>query len=92
MPIICIFKSTVNIHNFDKGFGIEIYAEPIFRHHCDDSEGNGMLSYIIYFVQKGDTLWNIAKRYKTTVEDILNDNDIPDPDNINVGQKIRLVK
>ena len=49
-------------------------------------------SYIIYFVQKGDTLWNIAKRYKTTVEDILNDNDIPDPDNINVGQKIRLVK
>ena len=64
----------------------------IEKTHCDDSEGNGMLSYIIYFVQKGDTLWNIAKRYKTTVEDILNDNDIPDPDNINVGQKIRLVK
>lgn len=52
---------------------------------------NGMQSYIIYFVQPGDTLWNIAKRYKTTIDEIVANNGITDPDKLNVGQKIRLI-
>ena len=50
----------------------------------------GMQSYIIYFVQPGDTLWNIAKRYKTTVDDIVAASGITNPDKLRVGQKIRL--
>ena len=49
-----------------------------------------MQSYIIYFVQPGDTLWNIAKRYKTTVDDIVAASGITNPDKLRVGQKIRL--
>lgn len=53
-------------------------------------QSGGMQSYIIYFVQPGDTLWNIAKRYKTTVDDIVATSGITNPDKLRVGQKIRL--
>lgn len=51
-----------------------------------------MPSIVIYFVQNGDTLWNIAKRYRTTVEDIVDINDI-DPDNMLMpNQKLLIPK
>lgn len=43
----------------------------------------------IYFAQKGDSLWKIAKKYKTTVDDIKKCNNLTD-DNLNVGQQIRI--
>lgn len=45
-------------------------------------------SITIYVVQKGDTLWTIAKRYYTTIEDLVKVNDIKDPNVIKVGDKI----
>ena len=47
---------------------------------------------IIYMVQPGDTLWKIAKRYRTTVEDILSINEIENPDLIYPGQKLLIIK
>lgn len=44
-------------------------------------------SMIIYLVKTGDTLWNIAKKYKTTVESIMKINGL-ESDNINVGDKL----
>lgn len=47
----------------------------------------------IYIVKQGDTLWDIAKKYKTSVEKILKTNeDILDSDKINVGQKIFVIR
>lgn len=48
-------------------------------------------SITIYMVQKKDTIWNIAKRYSTTVEDIVSTNDIEE-ENLKVGQKIIIEK
>lgn len=48
-------------------------------------------SIIIYFVQKGDTLWNIAKRYKTTVDRIMSDNSLTD-ENLNMGKQLRIIR
>lgn len=45
-------------------------------------------SIIIYVVQEGDTLWKIAKRYCSTVEYLVKINEIENPDNIMVGEKI----
>jgi murein DD-endopeptidase MepM/ murein hydrolase activator NlpD len=42
----------------------------------------------VYVVQPGDTLYAIAQRFDTTVEAIVNANDIVDPGLINVGQKL----
>lgn len=45
-------------------------------------------SVIIYVVKAGDTLWKIAKRFGSTVDDIVRVNGIERPDRINVGEKI----
>lgn len=49
-------------------------------------------SITIYIIQKHDTLWDIAKRYNTTVEDLLISNDISSPDNLMPGEKIIIEK
>jgi LysM repeat protein len=45
-------------------------------------------SITIYVVQPGDNLWKIAKRYCSTIEELVNINDIENPDKILQGQKI----
>ena len=47
---------------------------------------------VIYTVQKGDSLWKIAKKYRTTVEDITAVNEIENPDLIYPGQKVLIIK
>jgi len=46
------------------------------------------VSVTIYFVNKGDTLWNLAKKYSTTVDTLIKINELDDPDTLNVGQKL----
>ncbi len=45
-------------------------------------------SLILYIVKKGDTLWQIAKRYGSTIDDIVRTNGIEDANQITVGQKL----
>lgn len=42
----------------------------------------------VYSVRFGDTLWKLADRYNTTVEDIIEINPGIDPDNLAVGQQL----
>lgn len=49
-------------------------------------------SITIYIVQKDDILWDIAKRYNTTLEEIQGANENINPDNIMPGEKIIIEK
>ena len=48
-------------------------------------------SLVIYYVQPGDTLWNIAKKFKTTIDLIKNSNNLKD-DKIYPGQQLIMPK
>ena len=45
-------------------------------------------SLIIYFVKPGDTLWNIAKRFRSTINDIVKINQIEDKNKIDIGKQL----
>ena len=45
-------------------------------------------SIIMYTVKRGDTLWEIAKAFGSTIEDIVRVNGIEDENKIDIGQKI----
>lgn len=49
-------------------------------------------SLILYIVKDGDTLWEIAKRFKSTIDDIVRTNGIENADEIEVGQKLFIPK
>ena len=45
-------------------------------------------SVTIYVVNKGDTLWELAKKFNTTMDELIRVNDMENPDSINIGQRI----
>ena len=51
---------------------------------------SGQEQYTIYIVQKGDTLYSIAKQYNTTVELLLKLNNLSDASKIVVGYKLKV--
>lgn len=52
--------------------------------------GGGTSSSGTYTVKKGDTLSAIATRYKTTVAKLVSLNSLKDPDELAIGQKLKL--
>ena len=58
---------------------------------CDNDDEN-IYSIVVYFVKPGDTLWNIAKRFRSTIRAIASVNGIEDEDKINVGQQLFIPK
>jgi len=53
---------------------------------------NTLPAVTVYVVGKNDTLWKIAKKYNTTVDAIAKVNNIENPDKINEGDKILIMK
>lgn len=49
-------------------------------------------SIAVYIVQKDDVLWDISKRYNTTVEEIIESNNITSPSTLMPGEKIIIEK
>ena len=78
--------------NIDVTFSIGIEKNATLQ-VIDDMQENGKrapqkYSVIIYIVKSGDTLWKIAKKFGSTVNDIVKINEIEDENNIMPGQKI----
>ena len=55
---------------------------------AEESRNKCQYSMVIYFTKPGDSLWKIAKRFGSTVEDIARVNGIEDVNNIPVGKQL----
>lgn len=53
-----------------------------------EEANNSNPSMVVYIVKDGDTLWKIAKKYRTTMQDIINVNNLDNGDNLIIGQKL----
>lgn len=51
-----------------------------------------MPSIVVYTIQQNDTLWKIAKKYSTTIEDVIALNEIENPDMLQLGMKLLIPK
>lgn len=58
----------------------------------DETRNREIYSMVIYFVKQGDTLWNIAKKFGSTVCDIVRVNKIEDENKIYPGQQLFIPK
>ncbi|MFA6941030.1 MAG: SPOCS domain-containing protein [Clostridiaceae bacterium] len=72
---------------------VSLYSKIKKEFAVDLNEDEGQLpekkaSFIIYTVQKGDTLWKIAKKYFASVEEIQDVNEISDSSKLNIGEKL----
>ena len=56
--------------------------------NIEENRQENRYSVIIYFVKPGDTLWNIAKKFRSTIKDITKINDIGDENKIFVGDQL----
>lgn len=80
-------KANISVNRIKK---INIVTE--VEELSDEIDKTDRPSITIYIVQKDDTLWDIAKRYNTTVEELIQTNDIINPENIMPGEKIIIQK
>lgn len=58
----------------------------------EETRENNIYSMVIYFVKPGDTLWKIAKKFRSTIDDIARVNGIEDPNKIYPGQQLYIPK
>jgi len=58
----------------------------------EENRDNNIYSMVIYFVKSGDTLWKIAKKFRSTIDDIARVNGIEDINKMNPGQQLYIPK
>jgi len=58
----------------------------------EEIRDDNIYSMVIYFVKPGDTLWKIAKKFRSTIEDIARVNSIEDVNKIYSGQQLYIPK
>ncbi len=58
----------------------------------NETRENNIYSMVIYFVKPGDTIWKIAKKFRSTTDDIVRVNGIEDPNKIYPGQQLYIPK
>ncbi len=46
----------------------------------------------MYFVKPDDTIWNIAKKFKVSMSDILKLNELENPDKLNIGDRLYIMR
>jgi LysM repeat protein len=68
------------------------YISDITFSPISNEEVDSMPSMVVLYVQKGDSLWGIAKKYNASLEELAAINDIDSAAELKPGQKLLVVK
>lgn len=85
-------RCVINIHAMAEDTREISLVDDVVIEDIDKAYLNSLASITLYVVRKGDTLWKLAKKFNTTVEDIAAVNDIENPDLIYPRQRLIIVK
>src|SRR5436190_23604762 len=68
------------------------FTSPIFAQNSEiiDVQAAPSAGEFSYIVQRGDTLYSLARRFGTTVDALMRLNNIANPNQIYVGQRLRI--
>lgn len=77
---------------FDTNVIAQQEVELITEIEQDEEEKEEIPGVVVYVLEQGETLWDIAKVYATTVDELLKINEIEDEKKISAGDKILIVK
>ena len=102
MPVNADFKANSN-GDIDCKIDMEVFSNILQNANMniidnvevqenEEQTGDEYDSLIIYIVQKGDTLWKIAKKFRSTIDDIAKTNGIENTNKIDIGQKLYIPK
>lgn len=79
--------------NVSFSYGIDVYnivpinvISDVKVEKINEADRNSSL--IIYFVKEGDTLWKIAKKFKSTIDEIVAANELENPDKLKIGEQL----
>lgn len=100
--IFSITKESYNLNSDMVSCNIEITAE-IRKNSLktisvldDITEGENAekpeYSMVVYFVKPKDTIWKIAKNFKVSMQSIIDSNNLENPDKINIGDRLYIVR
>lgn len=83
-----IYVEIDNDYNDNKYVDVNLINDIKEKECIEDDEYN----LIIYFVKSGDTLWNIAKKFRVSIDSIIKMNDLNISEGLNIGDKLYIMK
>lgn len=94
-----VIKNTKSIILPDSSIDVEIELEIssfsekneinlIKEIRIDDADNDDGYSMVVYIVKPGDSLWKIAKKFNSTIPEIVGINEITNEDKLNIGDKL----
>ncbi len=57
-----------------------------------EAEEESDYKMFLYFVKAGDTIWNIAKKFRVSMEEVIKLNNLENPEKINVGDCLYIMR
>ena len=82
----------VNKTKFVRTISVFIILLGLILIFSKNTYSKGEITYKEDYIYAGDTLWNIAKRFRVSMQEIIKLNGLENPDRINIGDVLYIMR